>query len=92
MTVLEKFKSKTIDEIIDWFDEFASDNAPWWKWYDENYCNKCEPIKSERSNCLDYVPEFAYCELNGNCRFFKETDAIPNNKQIIMMWLESECE
>lgn len=93
MTIFELIKPKDIDELAEWFDDYCnSDYAPWWKYWDDNYCNKCEPENV-------YVPEFgrecdcAWCELNGNkCKFFKEMDEIPDNKQIIKMWLESECQ
>lgn len=90
MTVFESIKNKNIDELAEWLEEHGDfDNAPWWQWWDENYCNKCE---SE----VAYVPEFnkkcefAWCEINGKCKFFKEMDEMPNNKQIVKMWLESE--
>lgn len=88
MTVLENFKAKNIDELVDWIDEyFAFDTAPYWTWYDENYCNKCESIVTD-----DDKIECAYCEVHDNCRFFKDMDNIPDSKQIIKMWLLSECD
>lgn len=91
MTVFEKIKNKNIDELVDWIDEhFDFDNAPYWRWWDENYCKRCEPIESDFPNAFGYTTECAYCELNGNCRFFKDTEDIPDNKQIIKMWLESK--
>ena len=39
---------------------------------------------------LDRECEFAWCELNGKCKFFKDMDDIPDVKQIIKMWLESD--
>ena len=56
---------------------------------DDNYCSKCESI-------IAYVKEFnrececAWCELNGKCKYFQELDNIPDNKQVIKMWLEGE--
>lgn len=92
MTIFENyFKNKSIDEIAEWFDEYGTyDGAPHIRFWDENYCKKCELVEA-------YVAEFgdmydcAWCELNGNkCRFFQEMDEMPSNKQIIKMWLESE--
>lgn len=92
MKVFDSIKNKNIDEFVNWIDEhFEFDGAPHWRWWDDNYCNRCEPIESESTNIFGYeIGECAYCELNGNCRFFKDMDEIPNNKQIIKMWLESE--
>lgn len=91
MTVFNSIKNKNIDEFAEWLDEnCSSDYAPWWKYWDENYCNKCEPIESTTKNYFGYTVEYAYCELNNNCRFFKDRENIPDNKQIIKMWLESE--
>lgn len=94
MTVFDKIKNKNIDEFAEWLDEYCvCDTAPWWKWWDENYCKKCEPINIETTNVFGYeIGECAYCEVNGNCEFFKDMEEIPNSKQIIKMWLESEKE
>lgn len=91
MNIFESIKSKNIDELADWIDKhFDFDNAQYWQWWDDKYCSKCE------SETFTYVDngnkgECAYCELNGNCKFFKDMRKIPDNKQIIKMWLESEC-
>lgn len=89
MTVFECFKNKNIDELVDWLNEHCVfDHAPWYRWWDENYCNKCESII--RIDDDDIKREYGYCELNGNCKFFKEIKDIPDDKQVIKMWLESE--
>lgn len=91
MKVFDSIKNKNIDELAEWLDEYCDfDSAPWWKYWDENYCSKCESIESESANDFGYAAEYAYCELNGNCRFFKDMKEIPDSKQIIKMWLESE--
>ena len=89
MTVFESFVSKNIDELVEWLDEHIDvGNDIWDVWFDENYCKKCESV-------IKYVPEwereaeFAWCELNERCRFL---NVFPSRKQIIKMWLESECE
>lgn len=89
MTVFENFKNKNIDELANWLAEHCMfDSAPWWRFWDKNYCNKCkEEIAVDEDG---YEKECAYCELHGNCRFFKEMNEIPDNKQTIKMWLESE--
>lgn len=91
MTVFENLKAKNIDELVDWLDEYCDfDFAPWWKWWDDNYCNKCEGEVAYVSE-LDKDLEFAWCELNDKCKYFQNMDNAPNTKQIIKMWLESKC-
>lgn len=90
MTVFESIKSWDVDGFTEWLDEYgAFDTAPWMRWYDNNYCNKCEPV-IENDSQTHREQEFSWCELNGKCRYFKELDEIPDHKQIIKMWLESE--
>lgn len=86
MTVFEKIKNKNIDELAEWLAEHClCDTAPWWDFWNENYCKKCKPIKRNNGRM-----EYAYCELNHNCKFFKEMEVVPDIKQMIKMWLESE--
>lgn len=98
MTVFESFKTKNVDEIAEWLDKNGIyDGSPWMHWWDKNYCSKCETV-------IDYVPddegeetwhigmECAWCELHDKCRFFQDMDDMPDNKQIIKLWLESEIE
>ena len=88
MTVYENLLSKSIDELADLIDGYMlDDNEPYILWWDENYCNKCEPALGLYD---DIEMEFSWCELNNKCRFFPELDYIPNSKQIIKLWLESE--
>lgn len=90
MTLFESIKAQNIDELVDWIDKYCTfDNALHWKWWDENYCNKCESITTG-TNVFGYPQKYAYCELNHNCRYFKDMKNTPDNKQIIKMWLESE--
>lgn len=93
MKVFDSIKNKNIDELADWINEhFAFDNAPYWRFWDDNYCKKCETIETGSTNFFGYKVGCAYCELNGNCKFFKDMDNIPDSKQIIKMWMESETE
>ena len=90
MTVFNEVKSKNIDEFVDWLDEVGMyDGSPWIKFWDDNYCSKCEPEVVEDP---DTGGEFCnmYCELHDKCNYFKDMDDIPSIKQIIKMWLESE--
>ena len=90
MTIFETLKTKNIDELAKWLDKhYSFDEAPYWRWWDTNYCNKCEAVVFTDDE--GYETDYAYCEHYGNCRFFKEMEDIPDNKQIIKMWLESEC-
>lgn len=97
MTVFNDLKLKNIGELAEWFDKHAMfDDAPWIKWWDKNYCKNCKAeIRTE------YVPyleeerdvEYAWCELNNNkCKFFPNMSEMPDNKEIIKMWLTSEVD
>ena len=92
MTVFENLKSRNIDELVDWLDKYVSlDAAPWMWWFDRTYCEKCEAeIVYDEKYKLEH--EYGWCELNGKCRFFQNMNAVPDNKQTIKMWLESEIE
>ena len=98
MTVFENFKSKNIDELAEWLDKHCEfDTAPWWRFWDKNYCNKCEPEIAYITNPnkdidSDIELECAWCELHHKCKFFQEMNDIPDIKQTIKMWLMSECE
>lgn len=84
MNRFDSFKSKNIDELVELLDECGVfDEAPWIKWFDENNCKKCETVPFEDQ-------EWGWCELNGKCKFYQDINNIPNNKDIIKMWLESE--
>lgn len=90
MTIYEKIKTKNIDELATWLDKYGMfDNSPWINWWNETYCEKCEPEigRYENSN-IDI--EFSYCELYHKCRYFPDMDETPSFEQIIKMWLESE--
>ena len=92
MTVFESIKSKNIDELSEWLDKYgAMDCSPWTKWFDENYCSKCEAEEIYVS-AIDAKHECAWCELHGKCKYFQEMNDIPDNKQVIKMWLETEDE
>lgn len=90
MKVFDSFKSKNIDELAEWLDKYGMmDFSPWTNWWDKNYCSKCEP---ETTYINEVKHECAWCEIHSKCKFFKEMDEIPYNKQVIKMWLESEDE
>ena len=92
MTNFKKLQSMSIHELAEWLDENGMyDNSPWVLWWDKTYCQQCEPI-------VGWVSDFnreckcAYCEAYANCRFFTNMDKVPNNKEIIEMWLNTEEE
>lgn len=90
MTQFDNIKSKNIDEFAEWLDEKClSDSAPWYEWFDENYCKKCETICQQ--TYFHGVSEYAWCELNNDrCRFFQDMNEIPYGKDLVKMWLETE--
>lgn len=104
MTKFESIKSKNIDELAEWLDEYETfDNSPWMKWWNENYCQKCESVTIARNEYASIVGwnnhpnycgniECGWCEINRKCKYFQDLDYIPDNEEIIKMWLESEAE
>ena len=89
-----------IDQLVDFLDTNGHHDAVWWKWFEEKYCNQCESVivtREEYKNkfgCSGYgnTVRCAYCEWNNGCRFFPETDDVPDSKETIKLWLESEVE
>lgn len=100
MKRLDYLKSKSLDEIADLIDKYGQfDGSPWMKWFDENYCKNCEPIKVKLSKkakkefgCgLREEVECTYCELKNKCKFFPDIEkGEPNSKDIVKMWLEEK--
>jgi hypothetical protein len=83
-------KSQDIDEFVEWLSENGRyDYSAWEQWWDENYCNKCGWVSAYLEE-FDKVCDCAWCEANGKCKYFQELDDIPDIKQIIKLWLESE--
>lgn len=90
MTVFEKIKSMNIDEFASWFDKHCThDNDLCITWWNDTYCNKCEPIIG-RYEDSDRDIEFSWCEIYGKCRFFQEIEHVPNTLEMTKLWLESE--
>lgn len=90
MKAIDTIKSFTIDEMVDFLDEYSiHDLTPWFIWWDKNYCNKCmEEIKF--NPYYERNSEYTYCELNNNCRYFQDLNEVPDSKQVLRMWLETE--
>lgn len=85
-------KLKNAEEFAEWLDKNGQfDGSPWMKWYDENYCKKCEPIMCHYPDSKVQFP-CSWCELNDNrCKYFPEMEQAPSNKEIIKLWLVEEC-
>ena len=86
MRIYDTLTSKDIDGLAEWLDKYGMfDQSPWLTWWDNNYCKKCDGVEYKGQ-------DWAWCELNGKCKFFQDLKDIPDNKQIIKMWLELEVE
>ena len=84
MTVFEDLNSMNIDEFAEWYEKNCLHNDdPCIRWFDEKYCKNCEAILKDGQ-------EYGYCELNGKCRYFKDMNEVPNIRQTVKLWLESE--
>ena len=89
MAVFDNLKSKNIDELAEWLDEHCwHDNAPWMIWFNKHYCSQCSPVSIDGDGWGDYC----WCEIHGKCKYFLELDEAPDCKQIVKLWLGSECE
>lgn len=93
-TNVDKIKSMTNEELAEWLNKYGNfEESPWTNWFDNNYCSNCEP---EIVNYTDSIGnerdmQCAWCEIFGKCKFFQNMNNIPDNKQMIKMWLENEC-
>lgn len=91
-TKFKAFKRMTLDQFAEWLNKFGQfDKSPWMEWWDRTYCKHCDPIMCKYS---DYAIEFpcSWCELNDNkCKFFPKLEDMPDNKEIIKMWLQTEA-
>ena len=94
MTNFEFIKNMTAEELAKFLNRYSGfDAAPWNKWFDEKYCDKCDVVEhsyiSVFDNCEHQVA-CSYCELNFKCRFFLELDHEPSVEEVCVMWLEEE--
>lgn len=94
MTNFDKIKSLNIDQFAEWLDSNGMwDNSPWSKWFDEEYCKKCESVKAMVQNFgFERECKFAWCELEHKCKFFQSLPEEPSPKDVIKLWLEAEAE
>lgn len=92
-------QSLSLEDFADWLDKYGQfDDSPWMKWFDENYCNKCESIECsylesgvhpENLYNRRITFECSYCELENRCKFFPEYEDVLDNKDMIKLWLSS---
>ena len=91
---VEMLKAMSVEQLAEWLDDNGMwDNSPWSKYFDEKYCQQCESVKAMMEGYFgNRECEFAYCELENKCRYFENHKDVPDCKEIIKMWLESETE
>lgn len=98
MNNLKKLQTMNIDQLAEFLDANGHHDAIWWWWFEEKFCEKCEttmttkPYIDNDGKPWHHACITAYCEENGRCRFFKELDGLPDGKETIRIWLESEAE
>ena len=92
MNNYDKLQLMSIEQFAEWLDANGMwDNSPWSKHFDSEYCQKCESIKATvKDDFGERECEFAWCELENKCRYFTERKEVPDCREIIKMWLESE--
>ena len=91
VTNFSLLKRMNVEEFADWLDKNGQfDGSPWMKWWDENYCKRCEPIMCRYPDSKVEFP-CSWCELNeSKCKYFPEMEQAPENKDIIKLWLNTE--
>lgn len=90
MNNFEKLQSMSTEEFSAWLNQNGMwDNSPWSIWLDQKYCQNCEEVICKSpDDSRNYI--CSYCEIYDKCRFFPEHEDVPDGKEIIKMWLESE--
>jgi hypothetical protein len=98
----ESLKSMSVDEFAEWLDKNGSfDDSPWLNSFNEKYCEKCESVTvkiteeeklKNHISCLRDEFECTYCEVYNKCRYFENMDDVPDNREMIKLWLEANCE
>lgn len=89
MTMFDKIKDMSINELTEFLMQFNEGFTPWMDWFSDTYCNNCSPQYHKLHDDMD-EQEFAWCELHDSCKYFQDMDDVPDIKQTIKMWLESE--
>lgn len=101
MNNFENLKKMSLDDFTAWLDKNGMfDNSPWLNSFNKKYCDNCESVEchyEEAKEKLGITPfydntiECAYCEVYKKCRFFEHLEDVPDNKDMIKMWLEEEA-
>ena len=92
MNNFERLQSMSIEDLAKWLDENGQfDTAPWTIWFDQKYCKNCPDVKCRYE---DGEREFtcAWCEVNDGCKFLPDAKEMPDNFEVIKMWLEADTE
>ena len=88
MNNFEYLKSFSLEAFAAWLDEYGQfEGSPWLTYFNENYCDKCVPIKCKYTDS-EHEVWCSYCEVEKHCRFFPELKEAPNNLEIIKLWLK----
>ena len=101
MNNFESLKSMSVEDLAAWLDQNGIiDNSPWFEDFNKKYCVNCEPIickYEDAEKALGFKPMFeddeiecAYCEIYNKCRYFEDRDEVPDGKEMVRLWLESE--
>lgn len=90
MTTHEKIKNMTTEEFADWLTNITADpdSTPWIKWFNYNYCSKCEAIKCKYEGYRELL--CSYCELYDKCKYFPDNNEVPDETFIVKKWLTKE--
>lgn len=62
------------------------------KWFNENYCGKCPIVSTHKDEVNDVEWEYRHCECNDNCYFFQHLKKVPDNVELLTMWLKSHSD
>lgn len=94
MNNFEKLQSMSVEELAKWLDKhLAFDDAPHTLWFAKNYCDKCDLVEGQWEGTFGtHKCEFAYCEKNHKCRYFEELPEVPDDVEMVKLWLEAEVE
>lgn len=100
MTNFEKITVEMdMDDLTDFLNSIdCIENAPWNKWFNENYCNseKCPTITCKYDD-TDRTCKCSYCELmkkkngEGECCFFTDKDILGSSRDVVKLWLKNEA-
>lgn len=84
MTKFENTKNMNIDQFAEWLNLYGN-HYLFDTWFAEQYCENCDRITDE---CGRH--DYAYCELNGDCKIFPGHCVTENNIYAIKLWLSQE--